>query len=78
MKISGISGVGGVASVPPSPVVQRLNAVRRGLREHGAVILKDNQMDREVISRLQRQFGEENVRIEKSNTLKVSVDNFRR
>lgn len=65
-------------SVPPSPVTQRLNAVRRGLRQHGAVSLKNNELDQKVIERLKNQFGAENVVIEKSNTLKVSVKNFKK
>jgi len=73
MRIKPISRV---ASVPPSLLNQRLNAVRDGLRKYGAVVLKDNDMDKEIISRLQKQFGSENVKIEKSNTIKVEVKNF--
>lgn len=80
MRISGIRAVGAVrsAAVMESPVVQRLNAVRRGLRKHGAVVLKDTELDREVIARLEKQFGKENVRVQRSDSIKVSVDNFKR
>lgn len=81
MKIGAINSIGAagkVAAVMESPVVQRLNAVRRGLKQHGTVVLKDTDLDRQVIGRLETQFGKENVKVEKSNTLRVSVENFKR
>ena len=78
MKVSRISSIRNTASVPPSPVVQRLNAVRRGLKKHGAVILQDTKLDHQVIERLRRQFGDNNVKVERSKTIRVSVDGFKR
>ena len=82
MRISGISGVSAVRSaavVPSDPVVLRLNAVRRGLREHGAVIINpDSKIDQEVVSRLQKVHGEENVVVERSKNARLTVTNFKR
>lgn len=81
MRVGRVSAVGAIlanARVMESPVVQRLNSVRKAIRRHGAVILQDNKIDNEVISRLKKQFGEENVNVEKSKTIKLSIDNFKR
>lgn len=78
MKVSSISAIGSVARIIDSPVVSRLNQVRRGLREHGSVIMSDSKLDAEVISRLQRQFGKENVIIKRSTNIQVTVKNFNR
>lgn len=77
MKVNQVNSIARTAYAPASPVMQRLDAVRQGLRNHGAVILQDTELDREVIKRLETQFGSNNVRIEKSNAIKVTVSNFR-
>jgi len=70
MKVSGVSGVGRVAQIMESPVVERLNSVRRGLKKHGAVVLQDNPVDAEVLRRLQKTTD---VNVERSKNIKVSV-----
>lgn len=77
MRVNPINNIK-VAQVMENPITTRLNEVRNGLRAYGAVVLQDNPIDNAVIERLKKQFGNENVTVEKSKSIKVSVDNFRR
>jgi hypothetical protein len=78
MKIGGVSPLGRVAALPDSPVNLRLDAVRRGLRQHGAVIVNPkNDIDREVISRLRKLHGSGNVHVSRTNNAKLTVSNFK-
>lgn len=69
MKVNAVASAR-VASVMNDPIVDRLHAVKRGLKKHGAVVLQDNPVDTEVLQRLQKQMD---VNIQKSNTIRVSV-----
>lgn len=82
MKVSGVSGFRalGAASLPPSPVVARLDFVRRNIaqarvkgEDQVSVILQDNELDKEVVRRLKTQFGETNVQVEQSKSMKVDI-----
>lgn len=80
MKVDAVQGRGHYAAVPPSPIVQRLNWVRHNIvqaRAQGAsqvsFVLQDQDLDQELLRRIKTQFGEDNVRVEKSKTMKVDV-----
>lgn len=75
MRVERISNVR-VAQVMNNPVTERLNAVRQGLRQYGAVVLQDTPVDNEVINRLKKQFGDDKVTVEKSQSVRVTVEGF--
>jgi len=79
MRISRVGAVHRVIAYRVSPVQLRLDAIRQGLRKYGAVMVNpSDKVDAEAISRLKRQFGEDNVRIERSKNAKLTVSNFKR
>lgn len=79
MKVTGVSSIARSAAIPSDPVTLRLNAVRQGLREHGAVIINpDSKIDQEVVSRLKKVHGDDNVVVKRSNNAQLTVSNFKR
>lgn len=73
-----IENVNNSSSVAVQESNKLLNMVRNGLRLHGAVIMRDNEETQEIIQKLQTQFGSENVKIHKSDSVKIEVLNFKR
>jgi hypothetical protein len=78
MKVTGTRGVSGYTASRQSDVTLRLDSIRQGLRKHGAVMVNpDNKTDAEAIARLQKQFGAENVKVERSQNAKLTISNFK-
>lgn len=77
MRVDSVNN-SGVMQSRPSDVQLRLDAVRNGLKQHGAAIVDtNNPVDMEVVARLKNQFGENNVSVEQSTNAKVTVKNFK-
>jgi hypothetical protein len=77
MKVTAINS--GVTASRPSDVQLRLDAMRKGLRDHGAVMVDTtNKVDLEAIQKLKTQFGDSNVQVQESTNAKLTVKNFQR
>ena len=82
MRISAISGVRAASQViasRKSDVVLRMDAIRDGIRKHGAVIVNpENEVDAEAIKRFKKIHGADNVIVEQSTNAKLTITNFKR
>lgn len=77
MKVTGVSSASAIAT-RASDVSLRMDAIRAGIRKHGAVVVNpDNSVDAEAIRRLSKIHGADNVKVETSSSAKLTISNFK-